>query len=170
MAGDLRLHSSQMTPVSTAAFESLRRLDTCTVSNANERFDVRLGFVSGAVGCITNGTVRDLGAVESLNFPLFSGRVSVSHAYAHVIEFGNPVEIGGLLFQPGDLVHGNRKGEHVIPREIAEYVPDMARRIREQKKDLVQFCRSGASSREQLSDRMQTVSRDALAHIPGLKP
>src|SRR6202167_2287656 len=43
-----------MTPVSKAAFESLRHLDTCSVSNAIERFNVRLrneGFVSGAVRC-----------------------------------------------------------------------------------------------------------------------
>src|SRR5579863_9398584 len=43
-----------MTPVSSAVFESLRQFDTCSVSNAIERFNVRLrneGFVSGALRC-----------------------------------------------------------------------------------------------------------------------
>src|ERR1700744_5054414 len=43
-----------MSPVPSTVFEKLRRLDTCSVSNAIERFNVRPrneGFVSGAVRC-----------------------------------------------------------------------------------------------------------------------
>ena len=43
-----------MTLVSNAVLENLRLLDTCSVSNAIERFNVRLrneGFVSGAMKC-----------------------------------------------------------------------------------------------------------------------
>ena len=50
----------------------------------------------GCVGAVTNGAVRDLPAAEKLGFQLFSGSVSVSHAYVHIVEFGTPVEIGGL--------------------------------------------------------------------------
>jgi len=31
---------------------------------------------------------------------------AVSHAYAHLEEFGEPVEIGGLMISSGDLLHG----------------------------------------------------------------
>src|ERR1700722_818997 len=54
MVGDLRIQLSRMTPLSSTVFESLRRLDTCSVSNAIERFKVRLrneGFVAGTVRC-----------------------------------------------------------------------------------------------------------------------
>jgi hypothetical protein len=54
MVGDLRIYFTRMTAVSSTVFESLRRLDTCSVSNAIERFDVRLrneGFVAGTVRC-----------------------------------------------------------------------------------------------------------------------
>ena len=43
-----------MTPLSKTAFERLQQLDTCSVSNAIERFNVRLrneGFVSGPLTC-----------------------------------------------------------------------------------------------------------------------
>jgi len=40
----------------------------------------------GCVAFITNGAVRDLDAVKRLGLQLFSGSVSVSHAYAHVVE------------------------------------------------------------------------------------
>src|ERR1700722_5857731 len=47
------------------------------------------------VGCITNGAVRDLEPIEALKFQLFAGAVSPSHAYAHIVDWGKPVEIGG---------------------------------------------------------------------------
>ena len=50
----------------------------------------------GCVGAVTDGAVRDLAAIEGLNFQLFSKRVSVSHAYVHVVEFGTPVEVAGF--------------------------------------------------------------------------
>src|SRR5580704_1955804 len=55
----------------------------------------------GCVGAITNGAVRDLPAARKLGFQLFAAGVSVSHAYLHIVEFGAPVEIGGLKIQSG---------------------------------------------------------------------
>ena len=42
----------------------------------------------GCVGAVTNGSVRDIPAAESLGFHLFAGSVSVSHAYVHIVELG----------------------------------------------------------------------------------
>ena len=58
-----------------------------------------------------------------MGFHLFAGNVSVSHAYAHIVEFGEPVEIGGLKISPGDLIHGDCHGVQTIPLEIAAEVP-----------------------------------------------
>jgi 4-hydroxy-4-methyl-2-oxoglutarate aldolase len=127
-----------------------------------------IGLALNCAGCVTNGAVRDLEAVQALGFPLFSRRISVTHAYAHIVDFGNPVEIGGLLFHPGDLVHGDRNGVQTIPREIAAEVPDVVRRIQEQESELIRFCRSGAFSLDELADRMRAVSTDSLP--PLLKP
>ena len=67
-----------------------------------------IGVALNTVGCITNGAVRNLEGIEALGFGLFAGSVSVSHSYAHIIEFDTPVEIGGLvLIHPGDLLHGD---------------------------------------------------------------
>jgi 4-hydroxy-4-methyl-2-oxoglutarate aldolase len=121
-------------------------------------------------GCITNGAVRDLEAVEALGFPLFSRRVSVSHAYAHIVDFGSAVEVGGLAFQPGDLVHGDRNGVQVIPREIAADLPAVALRIQRQEEELTRFCRSEAFSLRELATRMRPVSKDGLPPAAVLKP
>jgi regulator of RNase E activity RraA len=94
----------------------------------------------------------------------------VSHAYAHIVDFGGAVEVGGLAFQPGDLVQGDRNGVQIIPREIAADVPAMAMRIQRQEGELIQFCRSDAFSVKELAARMRPVSKDSLPPAPSLRP
>jgi len=79
----------------------------------------RIGRALGCVACVTNGAARDLPAIEALGFQLFAGGVSVSHAYAHVVEFGEAVEIGDLQIRSGDLLHGDLHGIHLIPLAAA---------------------------------------------------
>ena len=86
----------------------------------------RIGSALGCVACVTNGAVRDLPAIEALGFQLFAGGVSVSHAYAHVVEFGEPVEIGNLWISSGDLLHGDLHGVHLIPSAAAGELADPA--------------------------------------------
>jgi len=114
------------------------------------------------VGCVTDGAVRDLEAVAALRFPLFSRRVSVSHAFAHIVDFGDPVEIGQVVFAPGDLVHGDRNGVHIIPAEVAERVPAMVEKIQAQESELTQFCRSGGFSLQELGGMIKQVSKDGM--------
>ena len=96
----------------------------------------------GCVGAVTNGAVRDLPAIRKMGFPLFSGSLSVSHAYVHVVDFGVPVTIGGLEIQPGDLLHGDEHGILRIPLTIAEEIPAAADRLRERESTITAFCRS----------------------------
>jgi 4-hydroxy-4-methyl-2-oxoglutarate aldolase len=98
-----------------------------------------------ALGCaavVTNGAVRDLPEVRQSGLQLFAGNVSVSHAYAHVFDFGGTVEIAGLTVHPGDLIQGDLHGVQTIPREIAGRVPEKAREIMKSRKELIGMCRS----------------------------
>lgn len=59
--------------------------------------------ISKALGCaayLTNGAVRDLKGMEAAGLQCFAGQVSLSHSYAHVTEFGEPIEIGGVKISP----------------------------------------------------------------------
>lgn len=104
----------------------------------------------GCVGAVTNGAVRDLPAVEKLGFNLFAGSVSVSHAYIHIVEFGTPVEIGGLKIQSGDLLHGDLHGVQSIPAGIAGQVPLAAAEIIAREQELITLCQSEDFSLEKL--------------------
>ncbi len=114
-----------------------------------------IGRALNCVGCVTNGAVRDLPAVRALGFQLFAGTVSVSHSYAHIIDFGEPVEIGGLKIQSGDLIHGDRHGVLTIPLAIAAEVPAEASKILAEERELIEFCRSPEFSLEELAARLR---------------
>jgi regulator of RNase E activity RraA len=104
----------------------------------------------GCVGAVTNGAVRDLPAARILGFQLFSGYVSVSHAYIHIVDFGTPVEIGGLAVHSGDLVHGDLHGMQSIPLDIAGQVPAAAAAIAAQEQKIISLCQSREFTLEKL--------------------
>ncbi len=117
-----------------------------------------IGTALQCVGCVTNGAVRDLPAVEKMGFQMFSGNVSVSHSYAHIIELGRPVEIGGLKISSGDLIAGDRHGVLSIPPSVASRVPAVASTIRQCEGDLLDFCRSPEFSLDELASRISKTS------------
>lgn len=111
-----------------------------------------------ALGCaalVTNGAVRDLNAVSSTPFQMFAGNVAVSHAYAHIFDFGGTVKVGGLEIHPGELIQGDRHGVQTIPLEIASKVPSAAREIVLRRHHLVGLCRSGEFSIDKLRKAIQ---------------
>jgi regulator of RNase E activity RraA len=109
----------------------------------------------GCVGAVTNGSVRDLPVAERLGFPLFAGHISVSHAYVHVVDFGMPVEVGGLKIRSGDLIHGDLHGVQSVPLDIAPKIPPVAAQIAAREKSLIALCLARDFSVEKL--RMAVV-------------
>jgi regulator of RNase E activity RraA len=82
----------------------------------------------------------------------------VSHAYAHVFDFGGKVEVGGLQVRPGDLVHGDCHGVQTVPLEIADKVPVVAREIRQRRQHLVSLRRSADFSLEKLRQAIRDTA------------
>jgi 4-hydroxy-4-methyl-2-oxoglutarate aldolase len=117
-----------------------------------------IGVALNCAGCITNGAVRDLPAVEAMGFQLFARRTSVSHAYAHIIDFGGSVEVDGLQISSGDLLHGDLHGVVNIPQTRAADIVETASQIRKQELELVDFCRSPHFSLRELSERLQGMN------------
>ncbi|MGC0771951.1 MAG: hypothetical protein WB543_03385 [Candidatus Acidiferrum sp.] len=111
------------------------------------------------VGVVTSGSVRDLDQVALTRLQMFAGSVSVSHAYAHIFDFGSPVEIGGLKIRPGDLIHGDQHGIQTIPLEIADKVPVVAQEILQRRQQLIGLCRAGDFSLEKLREAIKQPGR-----------
>jgi 4-hydroxy-4-methyl-2-oxoglutarate aldolase len=112
-----------------------------------------------ALGCtslVTNGSVRDIPTAERMRLQLFAGSVAVSHAYVHIVEIGEPVEIGGLKIKSGDLLHGDLHGVQSIPLDIAARIPAMAAKIAAKEKALIALCQSPDFSLEKLRAAMES--------------
>ncbi len=112
----------------------------------------------GCAAVVTNGAVRDLTDIGHTEFQMFAGNVSVSHAYAHLFDFGHVVNIGGLSVKPGDLVHGDLHGVQTVPLEIAARVPDAARKVRQRRNQLLALRRSADFSVEKLRQTIQETN------------
>jgi len=107
-------------------------------------------------GVITNGTVRDIPAVARMQFPMFARAAAVSHAYTHIVDYGQPVRIYGLEIRPGDLLLADCHGVVSIPHEIAAQLPEMATRIRVQERRIIDLCQSPDFSAERLLEAIRT--------------
>lgn len=120
----------------------------------------------GCVAVVTNGAVRDLPQVRSTGFQFFAGNVAVSHAYAHVFQFGTPVEIGGLRIEPGDLLHGDQRGILKVPFETASSIPAIAREIQEKEQRVIAMCRSTDFSLDKLRELFRALDPKAENENP----
>jgi 4-hydroxy-4-methyl-2-oxoglutarate aldolase len=112
----------------------------------------------GCVGYVTNGAVRELPRVKDLGLHLFAGNVTVSHAYAHIFDFGVKVKVGGLEVQPGDLLHGDRHGLLSVPKEIASEIPAAAAELQRAEQRVIDFCRSPEFSVDKLRQVLKGLS------------
>jgi regulator of RNase E activity RraA len=109
----------------------------------------------GCVAVVTNGAVRDLQAARALRFQMFAGNISVSHAYAHVFEFGGAVTVGGMKVLPGDLLHGDVHGVLKVPLEIADKVADVSAEIIRKEKQIIALCQSSDFTLDKLREAVK---------------
>lgn len=77
------------------------------------------------LGCdavITNGSVRDL-AEFAPGFSALAGVIGPSHAFVHVVNFNETVEVAGMTVGHDDLVHADQHGAVVVPADIVADIP-----------------------------------------------
>lgn len=109
------------------------------------------------VGYATNGSVRDADAVRArVGLPMFASGIAVSHAFAHVVEFGEPVQIGGLRVGSGDLLFGDRHGLQSVPPQLVERIPDAAARMMAHERRIIALCRSPQFSIDALTQLVRS--------------
>jgi 4-hydroxy-4-methyl-2-oxoglutarate aldolase len=111
----------------------------------------------GCVGYVTDGAVRELPRVKESGLQLFAGNVAVSHAYAHIFDFGSNVRVGGLEVHPGDLLHGDRHGLLNVPKDVAGDIPPAAARLQQAEQKIIDFCRSKEFSLDKLRHELKEL-------------
>jgi regulator of RNase E activity RraA len=84
---------------------------------------------SGAAGIVTDGNLRDTDKIAALGFAAFarSRRPIDFRARMRIVDVDEPVVIGGVRIEPGDLVAADDDGVVVVPRTHERRVLDLAR-------------------------------------------
>ena len=82
----------------------------------------------GGAGFVTDGCVRDHGAIQDLELPFYSaGSHQAVLGRRHVpMDHDLPITCGGVLVMPGDVVVGDRDGVVVVPASLAQEVAAIA--------------------------------------------
>jgi len=76
----------------------------------------------GARGAVVDGLVRDVRKIEQLGFPVFAAGIKPvdSRGRGLMVDYNVPVECGGVLVHPGDLVFADFDGIVVVPATAVE--------------------------------------------------
>jgi regulator of RNase E activity RraA len=93
----------------------------------------------GALGCVTNGSFRDLGAWAQ-GFQMIGGRVGPSHAHVHMVDFGKQVNVFGMQVAHDDVVHADYHGAVVIPADVVKRLPAAIDLIARREKVILDVC------------------------------
>ncbi|MGA9867728.1 MAG: RraA family protein [Acetobacteraceae bacterium] len=83
----------------------------------------------GAAGCVTDGLVRDVRKIQSMEFAVFHGGIGPldSRGRGKMMTMDQPVECAGVRVCAGDIVFGDLDGVIVLPQSVAEEVILLAR-------------------------------------------
>jgi regulator of RNase E activity RraA len=78
----------------------------------------------GVAGMVSDGGVRDSGAVSALPMPVYVAGPSapLNLVHHHAVDIDVPIACGGVAVYPGDLIVGDADGVVVIPAHLAEEV------------------------------------------------
>ena len=77
--------------------------------------------IRGAVGCVTDGLVRDTSRIRAMEFPVFHGGIGPldTKGRAEMVATDVPVMCAGVRIESGDLVFGDADGVVVLPQAVA---------------------------------------------------
>src|SRR5215471_8716739 len=106
----------------------------------------------GCAGTVTDGCIRDLAEVRAMGFQFFARGACVSHAYVRLESVGEPVHVGGLTVQTGDLLHADQHGVLLIPREVAADLAEAADRVVDREQRFIRWVRSPEFDADRLAE------------------
>lgn len=94
-----------------------------TVSTGGDVVFSRI-LTKGAAGLVTDGGVRDGHRVIRYGFPVFAGGSTPTVGEPNILPYqvNEPVQCGGVLVWPGDVILGDDSGVVVLPSQLAEEI------------------------------------------------
>jgi 4-hydroxy-4-methyl-2-oxoglutarate aldolase len=114
----------------------------------------------GVIGLAVDGAVRDIVAIAEHAFPVFSRGLAIGACTKERPGGLNiPIQFGGVMVRPGDIIVGNADGIVIIEQDRADQVYEAALARSDRERELMEQLRLGKTtldllglpSREQLT-------------------
>jgi 4-hydroxy-4-methyl-2-oxoglutarate aldolase len=170
----VRLHLDEGRPRSihlgTRALEAAQQGDVIVVDHRGRLRPAGWGGllslaakVRGVAGVIVDGAVRDVDDARSVGPPLLARRATPLTARGRVVEgaFNVPVEVGGVVVAPGDLVVADGSGVVVVPWDRVGAVLEAAEAIAAHERRGWEAIAAGTPPTAVLGRRYEDLRRDA---------
>jgi 4-hydroxy-4-methyl-2-oxoglutarate aldolase len=105
--------------------------------------------LSGVAGVVIDGSARDIAELKSANFPCFARYVSpMGSAKANPGSINVPIQCGGVIVRPADIIIGDDDGVTVVPKEMANEVLKKAREKQSKEQAMRKMFEKGKTSFE----------------------
>lgn len=79
-------------------------------------------FGLGCLGVVTDGSIRDIPDWAD-GFQALAGRIGPSHAHVHLQDFGQTVNVAGMVVSSDDIIHADQHGAVVVPAATVKEIP-----------------------------------------------
>ncbi len=100
-------------------------------------------------GFVVDGLVRDINGIRPLRLPVYArGVTPIGPLHRGPGEVNFPIQCGGIVVHPGDIIIGDMNGVVVVPREIAE---NLLQRLKQLKANMAEYL--AAVQRGEFSNR-----------------
>lgn len=97
---------------------------------------------------VLDGGVRDVEEIErDFNFPVFARSVSPATTVGRfkTVAANEPISVGGVTVEPGDLIVGDRDGVVVVPIRLVDAVLETAQDIEAREREQTRLIREAGS-------------------------
>ena len=108
-------------------------------------------------GTLTNGLLRDLGDIDE-DYMVLASAIGPSHAYVHVVEYNIDVNLFGLKIKPNDVIHADRHGAVIIPRDALEILPKAIQFMKDKEEIIIKASKEKDFNFEKLKIAWQKVN------------
>ena len=101
----------------------------------------------GMAGMVLDGAIRDIWDIRRMGLTVYARAATPRTAVGHYATVAKnvPVECGGVMVRPGDIIVADEDGVVVVPRERAEEVLKKARDIDDRERGMFPFIRQHKS-------------------------
>ena len=109
------------------------------------------------LGVITNGCVRDIPDAQD-KFQMLAGMVNPSHAWVHLVDWGQSVTVHGMDIEDGDLIHADMHGAVVVPQDGIQEIVEMAQKIFDKERILINASQQPGFNMEKLREAWKNMA------------